>query len=616
MSLSSSESQHSSPSPSEDEEEVGQSFTVESPFPKVIHWFDCERFVPDIEFIIPGAEKPLLVHAVVLVQASTMFTALLKAKASSHDRFNPETRRIEWMFDKTATDEKYRTCLVKWLRFCYGEDQLFVWDECKAALAVLFQLQLECEEKVKKSMETDIIDISEENTECGCQMLVDCVSLNEEFRRKDLKQFCESFARTILCYDNIVEFSDAVVDKCLMVLPFEYLDVAEYDESHTELSEFNIRIKYIKEHESSLSVEDKRTILNRIKAKDLGSEELKQIRESRILEPDELIDLCLKSFQYNEEKSLSARMIMDRLESAKNYRDVDLVASACKMKFIERTRSSTSQIKTGHNHASCCGAIYDSIRNIIVSVSSPSVGCRDLFVTDLDDGTTELKKGIIPFYSDSHCPVYDGKQFLYFMEYSLKQGKGKRFGRINLDTFLFEELPQLPDSKFAVTFGGCFHDGIIYAVDNDAELCCFNVTTRKWGYCGVDVPTEMDVVSVRLLNDAQNKSDYIHALGPGGLYRIDVENNTIDLVSAVPITYDYLREALLIQTEPDEFIVVTALKNGAWYCFSSKDGSWTALSNWKPCKGSFSHNYLVYSPHALSFYYHIHESDKWEAVLI
>jgi len=42
----------------------------------------------------------------------------------------------------------------------------------------------------------------------------------------------------------------AVLDDCLMKLPSEYLTSVEYSEGHDELSEFNIRVKYVNQRKN------------------------------------------------------------------------------------------------------------------------------------------------------------------------------------------------------------------------------------------------------------------------------------------------------------------------------------------------------------------------------
>ena len=51
-----------------------------------------------------------------------------------------------------------------------------------------------------------------------------------------------------------------------------------------------------------------------------------------------------------------------------------------------------------------------------------------------------------------------------------------------------------------------------------------------------------------------------------------------------------------------------------WHAFDSRTKQWAKLVGWKPSKGEFNHNYLVFAPSLRSFYFHIHNTDTWEAV--
>ena len=51
-----------------------------------------------------------------------------------------------------------------------------------------------------------------------------------------------------------------------------------------------------------------------------------------------------------------------------------------------------------------------------------------------------------------------------------------------------------------------------------------------------------------------------------------------------------------------------------WHAFDSRTKQWAKLDWWKPFDGEFNHNYLVFAPLLRSFYFHIHNTDAWEAV--
>ena len=603
----------SSSAPSQDRQRQEQ-LTIKSPFNPNIELFDNEEYVPDVDLEIAGLEKPLHLHSIVMIQTSGALAALYKAKVDAHGKFDPEAHRIKWMFDRTATDEKYRNCLVKWLRFCYGEDQRIKTEEMGTALTCLLQLQLKCEETVMKEMKDHLIKTASRNTAAGCETLIDCVSLIDECHREGLNSASELLADMILCRDNVVKHPEIVVDKCLLLLPPRFLDIVEYGPPHTESSGFNIRMRYIKAHDSELSKEEKLAILGNCKVKELGSKEIEVLFDTDVLEKDALKVFCLRALKSQENELLAAKKTINQLRGIDSAPELP-----ANFESLGRSFSATTRIETGGASTIHAGAVYDSKRDLIISLSTDAASRGTVRMTHFSyHGVTEVKHEFLP-KSECQAPVYDGTRYVYvFSGYATME----QFGRIDLDTFKYESLPiHYPEIEFAPLFIGCFHEGCVYAMDCLAELVCYNVGERKWLRCGIKLPVDAKYLSIALLNDPKNKSRHFYALGrrnAGGLYRIDLDERVVTQISPIPELYD-LRDALLLQDNSGEFIVVTSLRNlGAkimtWYYFSSKTGEWNVLRRWKPTDNLSGGNYLVYSPKAQSFYYHIHSSSFWETV--
>ena len=137
-------------------EAVQQSLTISSSFMNYIGTFDDMKTYPDVTIVIPGMENPLHLHRFVLSLVSKMFSSLFNGQTNPHCKFIAESFRVEWM----EISETYRDVLVKWLRFCYGEDQTFSPEECPAALTVWFQLQLACKEDYGKLIKEYMVELS------------------------------------------------------------------------------------------------------------------------------------------------------------------------------------------------------------------------------------------------------------------------------------------------------------------------------------------------------------------------------------------------------------------------------------------------------------------------
>ena len=137
---------------SREEQENLKSVTIHSPFQQAICQFDNEDFFPDVDIAVPGLAKILHLHRSHLASSQTLLSSF-KGQKNEHCRYNGDKRALEWIHKEAENDDGYRRVFVKWLRFCYGEDQTFSVDECPVALTVVSELKLSCEEEVKKEIE-------------------------------------------------------------------------------------------------------------------------------------------------------------------------------------------------------------------------------------------------------------------------------------------------------------------------------------------------------------------------------------------------------------------------------------------------------------------------------
>ena len=169
---------------------MSDSLVIKSPFQNNINIFDCDEddaSFPDLKVNIPGMEKPLNLHRSVLGRASDMMLAMFRTKSSAYGKYDESARRIDWpdesenITNPEALDRYYKS-LEKWLRFCYGEDWKIedVVKDCPAALVTLFQLELECEEQVKKDLIRIIVNEMKKGME-NCIKLQLCRMEYHEF---------------------------------------------------------------------------------------------------------------------------------------------------------------------------------------------------------------------------------------------------------------------------------------------------------------------------------------------------------------------------------------------------------------------------------------------------
>jgi len=189
---------------------------------------------------------------------------------------------------------------VKWLRFCYGEDETFRLADVTAALAIFVHLELNECEGVEKEIEEFVKSVSKNDIEKGVTILKNCISTYRMYEEGKLKDFCEELAKIMMKKDNIVNHFDLLKD-CLMSVPPHYLDIVEYGDPHTEVSEFNVRLAYINCN-SSLDMETKRTIIMKCDPIGLSDIELKQLEDLGILTDKEMIELYRRVLQQSKKE--------------------------------------------------------------------------------------------------------------------------------------------------------------------------------------------------------------------------------------------------------------------------------------------------------------------------
>ena len=285
---------------------------VVPPYRNDIESFDSPDEFPDLEFVVGGMERPLQLHRKILAESSGKIKAMLGERKS---------QMLEWLCD--TTKEVDREALVKALRFCYGETQIVGTKngECIAMIVAFTRVQVTCLDDVMTLLSNFVMDEAKRNLEIGVELLKACAGYKE---LSDTSQFGleKKLAAIVLTKDNMREHYKEVVDECLMVLPPEYLMIAEFGEPHTRLSEFCLRTKYVRLHSKEMTMEQKQAMVSKCDWSTLNSQELRELRMADIIDKDELLEAHEKALEYreieNEQASEMIRMIERKMEEKVN----------------------------------------------------------------------------------------------------------------------------------------------------------------------------------------------------------------------------------------------------------------------------------------------------------
>ena len=282
------------------------------PYYNEIESFDNTEAYPDMELVVEGMPKPLLLHRKILAAASGHFKTMLKERRSS---------RLEWPYD--TNKETDREVLVKALRFCYGETLSIGTKngECCGMIATLSRLQVTCLDDVMTLLINFAMDEAKRNIETGVELLKECTHYKECCGSNPLS-LDKRLAAIVLTKDNMHAHYKDVVDNCLMVLPPEYLMVSEYGESHTRWSEFCLKAKYVRLYSKELSMEEKDALVSKCDWSTLNSHELRELRLTGIINKDELLEAHEKALERcefeNEQANEMIRMMQKKMEDKVN----------------------------------------------------------------------------------------------------------------------------------------------------------------------------------------------------------------------------------------------------------------------------------------------------------
>ena len=306
--------------------------TLHSPFRAAdISNFDNEDSFPNITFIIQGLERSLRLHDRELRMSSTAFDGLFKSHPTSKPiaNFDPSARTLAWACERTATDEVDRRVLVKWLRFCYGEDQTFSIAECPAALAALIQLQLKTKEDVKSVIEKHMIDAAEKNVDVGTDLLCECAFENEECHcGHDQSRVDVALAKVVVTPENIRNCPE-IADKYLMKLPVDGFESIRYEDMMLEL---RLCLKYVRYHQE-LSNEEKKRVLK--------FEEFEECCKLGLVNGGLLVEECIEMLKIKEDE------LVKTVQEARKKAIEDTTAEAAvdKAKAIRETKEQAEREK-------------------------------------------------------------------------------------------------------------------------------------------------------------------------------------------------------------------------------------------------------------------------------
>ena len=313
-----------------------------SPFHNEIESFDNSGSYPDMELIVNGFHKPIVLHRKIVANASLWF------KKNLNDKWG---QRIEWPYD--TENEVDREVLMKTLRYCYGETMNVGTKngECFSLITTMTRLQLTCLDDVVTTMNNFIIEEAKRKIENGVELLRECMKHTVCCGTNELS-LNKRLATVVLTKDNMDCHYQEVVDGCLMMLPPDYLMMTEYGQPHTRLSEFCLRVKYVRLHSKEMSTESQHEVVMSCDWSTLNSEEFVELRLTGIADRDELLvahekalGSCEIVIEDQNERLKTMEDVEERLKTAERERDEAIERTEKAERERETTEKSNKELK-------------------------------------------------------------------------------------------------------------------------------------------------------------------------------------------------------------------------------------------------------------------------------
>ena len=275
-----------------------------SPYHNEIEDFDNGGSYPDMEFVVDGIPNPLLLHRKILANTSGWFRKNLSDKWGE---------RLEWPYD--TSKEVDRESLLKALRFCYGETLRVGTknEECFALISALTRLQVTCMDNVVTTLKNFIVAEAKRNVETGVELLKMC-SQYKECCDSTNSSLNKTLASVVFTKENMCEHYKEVVDECMMVLPPEYLMMADFGEPHTKCSEFCLKTRYVQLHSKELSIESKHGLFLKCDLSTLNSQELGELRIANVIGTDRLLEAYGKALEHQEIENGRMNEMMEQMQ--------------------------------------------------------------------------------------------------------------------------------------------------------------------------------------------------------------------------------------------------------------------------------------------------------------
>ena len=169
------------------------------------------------------------------------------------------------------------------------------------ALVCLIQLDMKNGDEMMKKIEDFLMTVAENDVKKGIEMIEQYIIEYCEFDEEKMKDGKERLIKIVMKRRNI-ENQFGIIKQCIMKLPIEYLKMIEYGDDHTEKSEFNVILEYMKINKENLGKEGQKELIKNCDERRLNSDEIEEIDRMKIMNDEEMKVIYRKVLKWKEEE--------------------------------------------------------------------------------------------------------------------------------------------------------------------------------------------------------------------------------------------------------------------------------------------------------------------------
>jgi len=208
---------------------------------------------------------------------------------------------------------------------------------------------------------------------------------------------------------------------------------------------------------------------------------------------------------------------------------------------------------------------------IFAHYGNDGTGGNRVHVIPIDGGETRVVNLPFPTHGSYPCADVENQCVYVFEDSDSVHGNG--FGRIDVNTLVFESLPAVPLAHTRYS-SCCVQGGFFWKLAGGNTLYCFDTGTQTWDSSGTSLTGPAG-----LMADPRDP-DVIWMMEQGnGLRRYSISERSLTLASNCPTWFNLGANYPHFLVPNDENgVIIVVYCSGTWNCYDSTSNTWRSVA--------------------------------------